>query len=77
MLKPGSLDSFLAGFPASLNPIKSEHDFVFRPWGETLGCVQIPSNKEIKVKPCLSRLTLLKHFITQFWTKTGRFDKMD
>jgi len=36
-----------------------------------------PLNKEIKVKPCLSRLTLLKHFTAQFWTKTGRFDKND
>jgi len=45
MLKPGSLDSFLAGIPASLNPTKSEHDFVFKPWGETLGCVETPQQR--------------------------------
>ena len=36
-------DCFLAGFLTSVNATKSEHDFVFRPWGETLGCVPTPA----------------------------------
>jgi len=36
------LGQFLVGILASVNPTKSEHDFVFRLWGETSGCVQTP-----------------------------------
>jgi len=34
--------SFWPGFATNFNRIKSVHDFVFTPWGETLGCVQSP-----------------------------------
>jgi len=45
MLKLSLLNSFLAGILASLNPTKSEHDFIIRPWVETLGCVQSPQQR--------------------------------
>ena len=63
---------FWTGFATNFNLSKSVHDFIFRPWGKPQTCTN-SANKEIKVKPCLSRLTLLKHFIVQFWTKTGSF----
>jgi len=34
--------TFCADFAVKFNPIKSVHDFVFRSWEETLGCVQTP-----------------------------------
>jgi len=37
--------SFWASFLTCFKLNKSEHDFVFRPWGETLGCVQTPPTK--------------------------------
>jgi len=49
MLKPGFLDSFPAGILASLNSTKSGHDFIFRPWGETLGYVQTSPTKKSRL----------------------------
>jgi len=50
------LGQFLAGFLAFLNLTKNEHDFVFRLWEESLGCVQTPPHKQIKVIACPSKV---------------------
>jgi len=33
---------FWTSFATNFNPNKSVHDFVLKPWGGTLGCVQPP-----------------------------------
>jgi len=50
-------NSFLPSFVTLLPPIRSEYDFDFRPWGESLGCVQTPC-KELKVTNLFYRAVL-------------------
>jgi len=39
----------LVGIVTKFNLNKSEYDSGFRPWGETLGCVQSPPMKKLRL----------------------------